>query len=67
MISPVLYGQAGGAGHVVGVVDQHHVPAGTVEDRRGDRGAVAGPAVDPDLAAGHLVEALREFVQRDVQ
>ena len=34
---------------------------------RGDRGAVARGAVDPHLALGHLVDAVGEFVQRDVQ
>ena len=41
-------------------------PAGGGQQRGGDGGAVAGRAVHPHLAGGHLVEALRQLVQRDV-
>ena len=36
------------------------------QQRRGDGGAVPGGAVHPHLALGHLVQALEQVVQRDV-
>ena len=42
------------------------VPAGGVEQRRGDRGAVAAGAVHPDLARRDLVQPARQLVERDV-
>ena len=58
--------EPGGGGGLVVVVDQHHLPAGLVEDRGGDGGAVARAPVDPHLALGNLAEAVGEFVQGDV-
>src|SRR5579875_1019926 len=48
------------------VVDQHDLPAGAIEDRRGDRSPKTAGAVDPHLPAGHLGEAVLQFPERDV-
>src|SRR5690606_36550614 len=59
--------EAGALGVVELVVDGDQRVAGSIEDRGGDRGAVARGAVHPELAGGDLVEPFRQLVQRDVQ
>src|SRR5690242_16491275 len=57
-------------GLVVVVVHRHDAVSGGVQDGGGNRGAVAGAAVDPDLAVwnvGDLVESLQQVVQGNVQ
>jgi hypothetical protein len=49
------------------VVDQDNPPSRPVEERRGDRGPVAGRAVDPHLAVGgELARAVGKLVNGEV-
>src|SRR6266496_2729365 len=58
--------QAGVTRVVVVVVDAGHVAARGGEVGRGDDGAVAGAAVHPHVAGGHVGEPARQVVQGDV-
>src|SRR5689334_22912952 len=54
----------GGCGVVL--VDVHDHPVVRVEQGAGDGGAVARPAVDPDLPGRHLVLPVEQLVDGDV-
>ena len=61
-----VHQDSGCRGVVESGIDVDHVPAGALQEARGDAGPVAGAAVHPELPGGDVIQPRQQFMERDV-